>query len=156
MIGANAVARYVIVIVDAFAVIAVTWGYCPTSFQKTPVVERMQLLTLIIMGEGVIGITKSVTTLFLGAKRASVSDFVTITSAVLLIVSRYRQPFAGCTNEKVLHLHTLSRCYRARKHGLLPLACVDAAPLLASSCIAADRRRGPNSDPMEHQQEIRN
>jgi low temperature requirement protein LtrA len=80
--------RYVIVLAEALAVVAVTWRYRPTSFKRTPVVERMGLLTLIIMGEGIIGITKSVTAIFLNAKRASASDIGMVIAAVFLIVSQ--------------------------------------------------------------------
>ena len=55
------------------------------SFRHTHLVERIGLLTLIIMGEGIIGMTKSVSTILQSSSHVGSSDIGTIVAAVLLI-----------------------------------------------------------------------
>jgi low temperature requirement protein LtrA len=52
------VAYYVVVCVEALAVIAISCFWRVVSFKHTHLVERIGLLTLIIMGEGIIGMSK--------------------------------------------------------------------------------------------------
>jgi low temperature requirement protein LtrA len=51
---------WVIMILEAFIIIAVSCTWRSLSFKATHLVERMGLLTLIVIGEGAIGVTKTI------------------------------------------------------------------------------------------------
>lgn len=70
---------------EALAVISVSCCWRSISFRYTHLVERVGLLTLIIMGEGIIGLTKSVSTILQSSAHVSSSDIGTIVASVLLI-----------------------------------------------------------------------
>lgn len=80
------VAWYVVVVVEAAAVIAISSIWRVVSFKRTRLVERIGLLTLIMMGEGIIGMTKSVSLILQNSQITSGSDIGIIAAAVLLIV----------------------------------------------------------------------
>jgi hypothetical protein len=84
MSGANAT-RYAMACLEALAVIAISCYWRVVSFRHTHLVERIGLLTLIIMGEGIIGMTKSVSTILQTSTTVSSSDIGTVVAAVLLI-----------------------------------------------------------------------
>jgi low temperature requirement protein LtrA len=75
------------VCVETLAVITISCVWRVVSFKHTHLVERVGLLTLIIMGEGILGMTKSVSQIIQNSTSVSSSDIATIISAVLLIVS---------------------------------------------------------------------
>lgn len=77
--------RYALACLEALAVIAFSCYWRVVSFRHTHLVERIGLLTLIIMGEGIIGMTKSVSTILQTASSVGASDIGTIVAAVLLI-----------------------------------------------------------------------
>src|SRR5271163_3697847 len=77
--------RYVVVCVEAFAVIAVSCVWRVVSFKHTHLVERVGLLTLIIMGEGIIGMTGSVSTILQNTNAVNASAIGTIIASILLI-----------------------------------------------------------------------
>jgi hypothetical protein len=77
--------RYVLACVEALAVISISCYWRVVSFRHTHLVERIGLLTLIIMGEGIIGMTKSVSTILQTSAHVSSSDIGTIVASVLLI-----------------------------------------------------------------------
>ena len=79
------IAYYVVVCFEALAVITISCIWRVVSFKRTHLVERIGLLTLIIMGEGIIGMTKSVSKILQNSSNTSSSDIGTIISAVLLI-----------------------------------------------------------------------
>jgi low temperature requirement protein LtrA len=79
--------RYVVVIAEALAMIAISCVWRVVSFRHTHLVERIGLLTLIIMGEGIIGLGTSVSTILQNSVLVSGSAIGTIISGVLLIVS---------------------------------------------------------------------
>ena len=79
--------RYVVVIVEALAIIAISCVWRVVSFRHTHLVERIGLLTLIIMGEGIIGLATSVSTILQNSTTVSKSAIGTIIGGVLLIVS---------------------------------------------------------------------
>lgn len=79
------VAYYVVVCVEAGAVIAISCFWRVVSFKRTHLVERVGLLTLIIMGEGIIGMTKSVSQILQNSSSTSSNDIGVIIAAVLLI-----------------------------------------------------------------------
>lgn len=51
---------YVVMIVEAIVIIAISCFWRMLSFKKTHLMERMSLLTIIVIGEGAIGVTKTV------------------------------------------------------------------------------------------------
>jgi uncharacterized membrane protein len=51
---------YIVMGLESVAVIAISSFWRMLSFKKTHLMERMSLLTLIVIGEGAIGVTKSV------------------------------------------------------------------------------------------------
>lgn len=54
---------YIMMIIEAIAVITISSVWRMLSFKKTHLMERMSLLTLIVIGEGAIGVTKTVSRL---------------------------------------------------------------------------------------------
>ncbi len=84
------IAWYVVVCVEAAAVIAASCVWRVVSFKRTHLVERVGLLTLIIMGEGIFGMTKSVSRILQSSRSTTGSDVGVITSSVLLIVGTQR------------------------------------------------------------------
>jgi hypothetical protein len=79
------VAYYVVAVFEAFSVIVISCVWRIVSFKHTHLVERIGLLTLIIMGEGIIGMTKSVSKIIQNSSAISSRDIGIIISAVLLI-----------------------------------------------------------------------
>jgi low temperature requirement protein LtrA len=73
--------------VEALAIIAISCVRRVVSFKHTHLVERIGLLTLIIMGEGIIGLGTSVSTILQNSTVVSKSAIGTIIGGVLLIVS---------------------------------------------------------------------
>lgn len=54
---------YIVMAVESCVVIAISSIWRMLSFKKTHLMERMSLLTLIVIGEGAIGVTKTVSRL---------------------------------------------------------------------------------------------
>jgi low temperature requirement protein LtrA len=54
---------YIVMTLESVAVIAISSIWRMLSFKKTHLMERMSLLTLIVIGEGAIGVTKTVSRL---------------------------------------------------------------------------------------------
>ena len=79
------IAWYVVVCVEALGIIAISCIWRVVSFKHTHLVERIGLLTLIIMGEGIIGLTKSVSAILQHSATVTSSDIGVIVGAVLLI-----------------------------------------------------------------------
>lgn len=71
---------------EALAIIAISCVWRVVSFKHTHLVERIGLLTLIIMGEGIIGLGTSVSTILQNSTTVSKSAIGTIIGGVLLIV----------------------------------------------------------------------
>jgi low temperature requirement protein LtrA len=65
--------------------IAIIWRV--VSFKYTHLVERLQLLTLIIIGEGIIGMVKSVACITKGQSKNSHTEIGTVIAAVIILVS---------------------------------------------------------------------
>ena len=63
-----------------------TWRI--VSFKYTHIVERLQLLTLIIIGEGIIGMIKSVASITKGQAKNNSTELGSVIAAVLLLVSQ--------------------------------------------------------------------
>ncbi|KAJ9635620.1 hypothetical protein H2204_005794 [Knufia peltigerae] len=79
------ISHYIIVCVETIGVIAISCIWRSISFKKTHLVERIGLITLIIMGEGIIGITKSISKILQNAANTAASVFGITISAVLLL-----------------------------------------------------------------------
>jgi low temperature requirement protein LtrA len=62
-----------------------TWRI--VSFKYTHIVERLQLLTLIIIGEGIIGMIKSVACITKGQTKNNSTELGSVVAAVVLLVS---------------------------------------------------------------------
>jgi hypothetical protein len=78
--------RYVVVFVEAVAVIAAFSVWPILSFKQTNFGERNGTLTLIIIGEGVVGIAQSVSTIASGCTKITSEDIGIIVAAFLLLV----------------------------------------------------------------------
>jgi low temperature requirement protein LtrA len=74
-------------VVEAISIITVSCVWRVISFKHTHLVERIGLLTLIVMGEGVIGLTTSVSTILQNCVQTSKSAIGAIVASVNLIVS---------------------------------------------------------------------
>jgi low temperature requirement protein LtrA len=79
------ISYYVVACVEALSTIIISCVWRVVSFKHTHLVERIGLLTLIIMGEGIIGMSKSVSKIIQNGSSTSSSDIGVIISAVLLI-----------------------------------------------------------------------
>jgi low temperature requirement protein LtrA len=76
-----------VVAAEAVAITTVSSMWRLLSFKNTRLVERNGLLTLIIIGEGIVGMTKSVATMVTVSVYFTSKDLGTIIAAVLLLVS---------------------------------------------------------------------
>jgi len=73
-------------VVEAIIVITISCLWRVVSFKYTHLIERIGLLTLIIMGEGIIGITRSISEIVNNTNIISANLIGTIIAAGLLIV----------------------------------------------------------------------
>lgn len=78
--------RYIVCFVEAIVVVIVSSTWRVLSFKRTHLVERIGLLTLIIMGEGIIGLTKSVAKILTKSGDVTSSDLGTIVAGGFLVV----------------------------------------------------------------------
>ncbi len=91
---------YVMTVVEAIAIISVSCVWRVVSFKHTHLVERVGLLTLIIMGEGIIGLTKSVSTILQNSTSVSSETIGTTAAGVLLIYFIWILYFDQIENER--------------------------------------------------------
>jgi low temperature requirement protein LtrA len=77
---------YVVATVEAVAVVTISCSWRMLSFKKTHLMERMSLLTIIVIGEGAIGVTKTVARL-MGKHGLDVEGCFLIMCIILLLVS---------------------------------------------------------------------
>lgn len=144
--GATHVIRwYIIVAVEALAVMTISCFWRVLSFRHTHLVERVGLLTLIVMGEGIIGLIKSATYDLLGRNASIWSEAGLITSAVIVIVS-FPLLFYRCyclTGFTVLYLH-----FVLQQHQLYPLrrrVWKHPSTILGSPSLLSPHRYTPHS-----------
>ena len=78
---------YVMLGIEAIVTIATSTRWRIIGFKHTHLVERVGLLTLIVMGEGIIGMTKAVTYIMKGSTELAPSVIGMIVCSVLIIVS---------------------------------------------------------------------
>lgn len=76
-----------VIIVEAIAVVAISSLWRVVSVKHTHLVGRVGLLTLIVMGEGIIGMTKAVTYVARYSAFTSSATIGVVVAAVSLIVS---------------------------------------------------------------------
>jgi len=82
--------RVVISITEGLCIFLIAMIWRIISFKYTHLVERLQLLTLIIIGEGIIGMVKSVSCITKGQTSNNMSEIGTVIAAVLLLVCSER------------------------------------------------------------------
>lgn len=85
---ANKISRVTISIIEGLAVLLIAMTWRIVSFKYTHIVERLQLLTLIIIGEGIIGMIKSVASITKGQADNNSTELGSVIAAVLLLVSK--------------------------------------------------------------------
>jgi low temperature requirement protein LtrA len=104
--------RVVISITEGLLIflIAIIWRIL--SFKYTHLVERLQLLTLIIMGEGIIGMVKSVSCIFKGQSDNNDTEIGTVVAAMIILVSFLT--FYGMM--KLTSASTVPALYAVRAH----------------------------------------
>lgn len=78
---------YIVIAVETLSVITIASIWRILSFKHTHLVERVGLLTLIVLGEGIIGIVKSTSYAVQGTSIPLLQETGIITAAVLIIVS---------------------------------------------------------------------
>lgn len=88
--GASRVVHwYIIIAVELVIVILISSIWRVLSFKHTHLVERVGLLTLIILGEGILGMTKSFAYDVLGTNISIAGELSIGAAAVILIVSHF-------------------------------------------------------------------
>ena len=86
---ANTFYRVTISIIEGLAVLLIAMTWRIVSFKYTHIVERLQLLSLIIIGEGIIGMIKSVASITKGQADNNSTELGSVIAAVLLLVSQF-------------------------------------------------------------------
>ncbi|KAF1940514.1 hypothetical protein EJ02DRAFT_504067 [Clathrospora elynae] len=79
------IAWVVIAIVEGIMIFLIAMVWRILSFKYTHLVERLQLLTLIIIGEGIIGMVKNVACITKGQTNNNTSEIGTVIAAVILL-----------------------------------------------------------------------
>lgn len=101
---------YIIIAVEVIAVVLISSVWRVLSFRHTHLTERVGLLTLIVMGEGILGMIKSVAYDALGRDVSIWSEIGLVSGAVALIVSRstvLNRIYWSLTQLTVFHLRSL-------------------------------------------------
>jgi low temperature requirement protein LtrA len=76
---------YAVMILEAICVITISCFWRMLSFKKTHLMERMSLLTIIVIGEGAIGVTKTVSRI-MGKKGLEVEGCFLIMCIIVILV----------------------------------------------------------------------
>jgi low temperature requirement protein LtrA len=77
---------YAVAALESIAVVTISCCWRMLSFKKTHLMERMSLLTIIVIGEGAIGVTKTVSKL-MGKHGLEVEGCFTIMCIIIILVS---------------------------------------------------------------------
>ncbi|OJD15499.1 hypothetical protein ACJ73_08977, partial [Blastomyces percursus] len=93
-------AWYVIGAVEAVFMISISSFWRVLSFKETAIVERFNAMTLIVLGEGVVGMTKAATRLAQGATNIPKSSIGLIISYILVIYFIYTIYFDQISEER--------------------------------------------------------
>ena len=75
---------WIIMVLESASVIAIACIWRMLSFKKTHLVERMGLLTLIVIGEGAIGVTKTISKML--AKKGLESEGTGLILCIILLL----------------------------------------------------------------------
>ena len=78
---------YVVLVLEAVGTLYIAGRWASLGFVHTHLASRVGLLTLIILGEGVIGITRAIKDVIYGAQQVNPSIIGQIIAAVLILVS---------------------------------------------------------------------
>ncbi|KAJ5172834.1 hypothetical protein N7492_005427 [Penicillium capsulatum] len=87
------IAWYIIAVLEVGVNLGVAAGWEAMSFKKTQIVERMSCLTLIILGEGIIGLTRTIVKVENFDATFTAADIGGIISAVMLLYFVYQLYF---------------------------------------------------------------
>lgn len=120
---------YAIMIAEAIVIITISCCWRMLSFKKTHLMERMSLLTIIVIGEGAIGVTKTVGRIM--SKGLDVEGCFLIMCIIVILV-RYITRCMSCQLTLFvlgLHLGTLLRQLSTRSLRYHPTANLVTAPL---------------------------
>lgn len=79
---------YIVMVIEAVVVILISSYWRMLSFKKTHLMERMSLLTIIVIGEGAIGVTKTVSRL-MGKSGLEVEGCFLIMCIIVVLVSPF-------------------------------------------------------------------
>jgi hypothetical protein len=116
--GAQAdIGWYVTSVVEAILVLRVSAQWRILSFKRTHLIERVGLLTMIILGEGIIGMTKSVTDIMRGVNDVTSSSIGMVICSVLIIVghdTKFSQPFNSPNAQYFLYMIYYDQIDRGR------------------------------------------
>jgi low temperature requirement protein LtrA len=77
---------YIVATLEAIGVVTISCCWRMLSFKKTHLMERMSLLTIIVIGEGAIGVTKTVSRL-MGKHGLDVEGCFLIMCIIIILVS---------------------------------------------------------------------
>ncbi|EEP79777.1 predicted protein [Uncinocarpus reesii 1704] len=80
---------YIVPAVEAVIMIAISSFWKVLSFKGTPIVERFGGMTLIVLGEGTVGMAKAVTSIAKGTSHPTASSIVLITCYVVILYFMY-------------------------------------------------------------------
>ena len=79
---------YIIMFLEAVGIVAISCFWRMLSFKKTHLMERMSLLTLIVIGEGAIGVTKTVSRM-MGKSGLEVEGCFLVMCIIMVLVSSF-------------------------------------------------------------------
>ncbi|KAM5483250.1 hypothetical protein McanMca71_007926 [Microsporum canis] len=83
------IAWYIVIAFEAVFMITISSFWKVLSFKGTPIVERFGCLTLIVLGEGIVGMTKAIKSIALGTSTISGTSVALVICHVLIIYFVY-------------------------------------------------------------------
>ena len=107
---------WVVLPIEAIIVVTISSVWRMLSFKETHLNERLSLLTLIIIGEGIIGVTKTVGKLWPGDEAPNGGSVITILAIVILMVCIFSpnlMPITHHLNRYSCGKHTLTTIHTA-------------------------------------------
>ncbi|KAF2650808.1 hypothetical protein K491DRAFT_720456 [Lophiostoma macrostomum CBS 122681] len=91
---------FIIAIAEGLAIFIIAIFWRIVSFKYTHLVERLQLLTLIIIGEGIIGMVKSTACITKAQSSTNAAEVGTVISSVLLLYLIYMLYFDSLSHDR--------------------------------------------------------
>ncbi|EER27019.1 hypothetical protein D8B26_002647 [Coccidioides posadasii str. Silveira] len=80
---------YIVPAIEALAMVSISSIWKVLSFKGTPIVERFGGMTLIVLGEGTVGMTKAVTSIAKGTSYPTASSIILITCYIIILYFMY-------------------------------------------------------------------